>query len=178
MDGRIPKRVNALAGWLVLAAACAGAAQAADAHQGVKAKPGEIVLLRDVSTRPAYRMPPPGMALIVDPSPRREVGSALGIGGLDELDDADYAAMESGLAHAAPGAVHGQGTVERVAGGVAGGALGRVTGEGDMLAGGQMARMVGGPMGAVGGATRGVGDQLRSALAQFPQAQPVATGGP
>lgn len=178
MDGRISGRADALAGWLLLAAACAGTAQAADAHQAVTPKPGEMVLLRDVSTRPAYRMSPPGMALIVDPSPRREVASALGIGGMDELDDADYAAMQSGLVDATPAATHGQNSVERVAGGMVGGTLGRVTGEGGMLSGGQMARMVGGPLGAVGGATRGIGDQLRGALAQFPQMQPATTGGP
>ena len=36
-------------------------------------QPGEIVLLRDVAARPAYRMAPPGMALIADPKPQREL---------------------------------------------------------------------------------------------------------
>lgn len=150
-------------------------AQASGARQGVKAQPGEIVLLRDVSARPAYRMQPPGMALIADPSPRREVSGALGIG-MDELSDADYAGMESGLADMA-GAAHGQTTVERVTEGVVGGTMGRVVGDGGALSGGQLSRAIGGPMGAVGGATRGIGDQVRGALAQFPLGQPAGAGG-
>jgi hypothetical protein len=51
---------------------------AADAQQAVKTRPGDIVLLRNVSTRPAYRLAPPGMALMVDPSPRHEIARTLG----------------------------------------------------------------------------------------------------
>src|SRR4051794_1727958 len=99
MDSRISNRITGFIGALVLVATSSSVVQASGARQGVKAQPGEIVLLRDVSTRPAYRMQPPGMALIADPSPRKELNSALGVsGGMDELTDADYAAMESGLA--------------------------------------------------------------------------------
>src|SRR5690348_3971472 len=49
------------------------AGHAADAHRAVDAKPGDIVLLRNVSTRPAARPAPPGMALMVSPSPRAEI---------------------------------------------------------------------------------------------------------
>lgn len=79
------------------------------ARQAVKAQPGEIVLLRDVSARPAYRMAPPGMALIADPKPQREIAAALGTragsGAMDELSDEDYAGMGAG--HAAPASAPG-----------------------------------------------------------------------
>jgi len=146
-------------------------AHASGARQGVKPQPGEMVLLRDVSTRPAYRPAPPGMALIVDPSPRHELGKALGVStGMDELSDADYAQMGSGLADVQ---LRPQTTVERVTGNAVTGAMGRVTGDGGMLSGNQLSQAIGGPMGAVGGATRGIGDQVRGALAQFPLAQPA-----
>jgi hypothetical protein len=160
MDSTTTNRRIALMGAMALLLAASGVAQASGARQGVKAQPGEMVLLRDVSARPAYRMQPPGMALIADPSPRKELGSALGAGGMDELSDADYADMQSGLADAGM-AGHGHTTVERV------------TGDGGPLSGGQLSRAIGGPMGAVGGATRGIGDQVRGALAQFPLGQPA-----
>ncbi|MGE8281801.1 MAG: hypothetical protein ACN6O2_15380 [Stenotrophomonas sp.] len=175
MDSSTFHRMCALAG-LLMAGLVIGHAEASGARQGVKPQPGEIVLLRDVSTRPAYRMQPPGMALIADPSPRKELSAALGVGGVDELSDADYAGMDSSLADLA-GSRHGQTTVERVAEGVVGGTMGRVTGEGGALSGGQLSRAIGGPMGAVGGATRGIGDQVRGALAQFPLGQPGGAGG-
>src|SRR6185437_685301 len=75
-------------------------AAASGARQGVKAQPGEIVLLRDVSTRPAYRMAPPGVALIADPKPQHEIAAALGssgaASGMDELSDDDYAGLGAG----------------------------------------------------------------------------------
>lgn len=45
---------------------------AADAQQAVKARLGDSVLLLNVSTHPAHRPAPQGMALMVDPSPRHE----------------------------------------------------------------------------------------------------------
>jgi hypothetical protein len=79
---------------------------AADAHQAAKARPGDIVLLRNVSTRLAYRPAPPGMALMVDPSPRPETVRALST---EELSDADYTSLDAtpvqGSSH---GAVVGQ----------------------------------------------------------------------
>ncbi len=175
MDSRTSRRFTVLIGTLALLAATS-AAQASGARQGVKARPGEIVLLRDVSTRPAYRMRPPGMALIADPSPRKELGSALGAGGMDELGDADYASMESGLAD---NALNRNDTtaVERVTNGMVNSTLGRTVGDGGALSGGQLSRAIGGPMSAVGGATRGIGDQVRGALAQFPLGQPAGPGG-
>ncbi|WP_293705361.1 hypothetical protein [Stenotrophomonas sp. UBA7606] len=174
MDSWTLHRIYALAG-LLITCTLAGQVQASGARQGVKPQPGEIVLLRDVSARPAYRMQPPGMALIADPSPRKELGAALGVG-MDELSDDDYAGMDSGLGGLA-GSGHGQTTVERVTQGVVGGTMGRVTGDGGALSGAQLSRAIGGPMGAVGGATRGIGDQVRGALAQFPLSQPAGAGG-
>lgn len=96
MDGITP--IRGLLATLAVALLSVGAsASASGARQGVKAQPGEIVLLRDVSARPAYRMAPPGMALIADPKPQREIAAALGAGapanGMDELSDEDYAGM-------------------------------------------------------------------------------------
>ena len=63
MDGITP--IRGLLATLAVALLSVGAsASASGARQGVKAQPGEIVLLRDVSARPAYRMAPPGMALV------------------------------------------------------------------------------------------------------------------
>lgn len=165
MDSNTLQRISALIALLGLATAAMGTAQASGARQGVTAKPGEMVLLRDVSTRPAYRPAPPGMALIVDPSPKHELGSALGI---DELSDDEYAGMGSSLGDTH---VHAQTTVERVTGNAVNGALGRISSEGGALSGNQLSQTIGGPMGAVTGATRGIGDQVRGALAQFPLGQ-------
>jgi hypothetical protein len=67
MDGITPIR-GLLAMLAVALLSAAAGASASGARQGVKAQPGEIVLLRDVAARPAYRMAPPGMALIADPN--------------------------------------------------------------------------------------------------------------
>ncbi len=84
------------AAWLLLAAASGAvpSAAASGARQGVKPAGGEMVLLRAVPARPAYRMAPPGMALIVDPSPKNELARALGTGAAaapGELSDDEYA---------------------------------------------------------------------------------------
>lgn len=170
MDSRKTHRNMGLVALVCAVTALPFSVQASGARQGVKTQPGEIALLRDVSTRPAYRPAPPGMALIVNPTPLRELGNALGLG-MDELSDDDYAQMGSSLADTQP---HGQTTVERVTGSALTGALGRATGDGGPLSGGQLSQAIGGPMGAVSGATRGIGDQVRGALAQFPLAP---TGG-
>ena len=150
-------------------------ALASGARQGVQPRPGEMVLLRDVSTRPAYRPAPPGMALIADPSPQRELAGALGTStGLDELSDDDYAALGANVA-VGPGA--GQQTVvERVTGTAVNGTLGRVVGGNGALSGDRLRQAIGGPTGMVGGTTRGIGDQVRGALAQFPLGQGAGAG--
>ncbi|MBT2144474.1 MULTISPECIES: hypothetical protein [unclassified Rhodanobacter] len=63
---------------LTLGALLPASLLAADAQQAVKARPGDVVLLADVSTRPAHHPAPPGMALMVDPSPRYGIARALG----------------------------------------------------------------------------------------------------
>ena len=151
--------------------------EAAGARQGVKPRPGEIVLLRDVSTRPAYRPAPPGLALIADPSPKSELQHVLGTHsrtGLDELADDEYAALDGGLSATANA---GQGTtVERVIDSAVGGTIGGTLGRNGLVSGQGLGRAIGGPMGAVGNATRGIGSQITSALSQFPTTQPG--GGP
>jgi len=150
---------------LLLALACPLAAAASGARQGVKAQPGEIVLLRDVAARPAYRMAPPGMALIADPKPQHEIATALGSGGgssgMDELSDDDYAGLGAGQTGrmAAPGGT----TVERVTH--------------QALGGNSLGGAMSGPLGAVGNTTRGIGDTVRGALAQFPLGAAPQGGG-
>lgn len=63
---------------LMLGALLPARVLAADAQQAVRARPGDIVLLRNVSTRPADRAAPLGMVLMVDPSSRHEIARALG----------------------------------------------------------------------------------------------------
>ncbi|MCC7632814.1 hypothetical protein [Stenotrophomonas rhizophila] len=173
MDRIAAHRTTRASVCLLVALASPMAAQASGARQGVKALPGEIVLLRDVPARPAYRPAPPGMALIADPSPKREVGQALGTAtGLDELSDADYAALG---ANPGAGAGHVPTSIERATGTNVNATLGKANDNG-MLSGGQLSNAIGGPMGAVSGATRGIGDQVRGALAQFPLG--AAAGGP
>jgi hypothetical protein len=143
---------------------------AADAHQAVKPKPGDIVVLRNVSTRPAYRPAPPGMALMVDPSPRREVTRALGA---EELSDADYASLDA----AAPGqgADHGTAVAQIVGGALVGAMNGRTGHPG--ISGNGVSNVVVGPLGAVGNTTRGIDDQVRGALSQLPGMMPSAPAG-
>ncbi|MCO7486373.1 hypothetical protein [Stenotrophomonas maltophilia] len=174
MDGTTPIR-GLLATLAVALLSVAASASASGARQGVKAQPGEIVLLRDVAARPAYRMAPPGMALIADPKPQREIASALGTGGastgMDELSDEDYAGMGAGQAAAAT-SPRGT-TVERVTQQALGGTLGRSS---DGMVGSSLGSAMSGPLGAVGNSTRGIGDTVRGALAQFPLQGPSPAG--
>lgn len=152
-------------------------AQASGARQAVTARPGEMVLLRDVPVRPAYRPAPPGEALIADPSPRREVAAALGTpaSGMDELGDDEFAGLGATPATTTV-AVRGPTTVERVTHGALSGAVGRLGSNDGVLGGNQIGAAVSGPLGAVGSATGGIGDTVRGALAQFPLGRPG--GGP
>lgn len=148
--------------------------QASGARQGVTPRHGEMVLLRDVSTRPAYRSQPPGMALIADPSPQRELGQALGTPtGMEELDDGDYASLGAGMAgqaghgHAAPAS-----RVEQLTSAGVQGSLGRVTGRDGVLG----SPVLGGG-GAVGRATGGIAGQVQGALSQFGLTPAAPAGG-
>ncbi|MBH1430760.1 hypothetical protein I5U42_05505 [Stenotrophomonas maltophilia] len=151
-------------------------ASASGPRQGVKPQPGELVLLRDVSARPAYRMAPPGRALIADPKPQREIAAALGSGGaatgMDELSDEDYAGMGAG--HSASVVTVGGTTVERGTQQALGGTLGRT---GDGMAGSNLGGAMSGPLGAVDSSTRGIADTVRGALAQFPLQGTAPAGG-
>lgn len=142
---------------------------AADAHQAVKAKPGDIALLRNVNARPAYRPAPPGMALMVDPSPQRELRGALGT---QELSDADYASLGATPSSGARGGT----VVEHVVSGALGTSLNVSNGNRAGVAGNGINQVVSGPLGAVGNTTRGVGDQVRGALSQLPGMTPTGTG--
>ncbi|SEK83711.1 hypothetical protein SAMN05428989_0901 [Pseudoxanthomonas sp. GM95] len=152
---------------LLLLLGISATAPAAEARRGVNASGGEIVLLRDVSARPAYRPAPPGVALIVNPSPQRELAGALGTrapSDLGELSDEEYAAFDSGASGALQ--VRDQTTVERMTRQNLAGPLGTLAnGDGG---GNTVNQMVGGVTGSIGGATRGVADQVTGALAQFP----------
>ncbi len=154
-----------LQGWAVpeltvvaLLVAFAMPTAASGVRKGDKAQPGEIVLLRNVSTRPAVRMHPPGMALLVDPSPRKEIDHALG-----EMSDDEYREATSGSAAVAFD------IAGRIGNGRGEGALGAVTGtlagaDGSMPTG----RLGGTIGGTVGAATRGIDAQVRGTLARFP----------
>ncbi len=126
-------------------------ADAAGARQGMYPWLGEIVLLRDVPARAAVRPAPPGMALIIDPSPRGELEATLAT---RELDDGDLLAT----AAAAPmvgSALQGMPNVHSLIGPTLGIAPARGAGPGGALTG---------PLGALGGATRGIGGSVTGAL--------------
>lgn len=144
---------------LLIGTSAFATAQAGDVREGVKAKHGEIVLVRSVPTRTAYRSAPAGMALIVDPSPRKELLGALGNG---ELSDSEYAAISSGPARQTVSALQ---TRNRTLTPNAQGSDGTrvpIQGVNGMS-----------PMGAVGASARAAGEQVRSALG----ALPIPTGG-
>ncbi len=143
-------------------------ASASGARKGVQAKPGEMVLLRDVSARHAVRPKPPGMALLVNPSPKSNIDQTLGTG---ELSDAEYAAIGSG-GPAGSSPVIAQVTGRALA------PLGGLTATTGAVSGNGIGQALGVPMGAVGNVTRGVGDQVRGALAQFPLVSPPSVTAP
>lgn len=147
---------------LLLALSPAARVDAADAHVGVHPGRGEMVLLRDVNARAAYRPAPPGIALIVDPKPNREIDNALGTG---EMSDDEFAAMSTGRVYASG---HHATLPEQMTSRALQGSLGRVTGESGVLSGSGMARGVGGVTGSIGGMTRGIGSTVTGALSQFP----------
>lgn len=141
-------------------------ASASGARYAVKAAPGEIVLLRNVATRPADRQPvSPGMALLVDPSPRQQIASALGLSSGD-LSDADYA----NLSASSPAGGNSQSTT---VGSAIHNAIDNTLGSGggsggNAVAGNGVSNAISGPVGAVGDTTRGIGDQITGALSQIP----------
>jgi hypothetical protein len=152
---------------LTLAVAFPAAVLADGARIAVKAKPGEIVLTRNVSDRIAYRQPvSPGMALLVSPMPNQSIDSALGLGN-GEVSDADAAGL---------GATPASGNTTSVGNAVTNALVNSVggrTGNSGPLTGNNAA---GGPMGAVGNATSGIGSQVTGAMSQIPMAAAVGGG--
>jgi len=155
---------------LALAVLPAFQARGADAHTGIYPDPGEMVLLRDVNARHAYRPAPPSIALIADPTPNREIDQALGTG---ELSDEDFAALSSGQLDASgrPGPMPQQVTQQALQG-----SLGRAMGDNGALTGSGIARTVGGATGAITGATRGIAPTITGALSQLPMGGNPGTG--
>ena len=145
---------------------------AADAHKAVQVQHGEIVVLRNVSARPAYRQASPGMALIVDPSPRHELDGALGTG---ELSDDDYANLNATTSTRNRSA-HGT-TVERITGTALGGSVGARTGAGNGVTSNGFSNVIAAPMGGIGRATGGIGNQVQSALSLLPGLAPSSPAG-
>lgn len=164
----MPRHLAACLPLLALLAAPA-AGLAADAHTGVHAQKGEMVLLRDVSARTAYRPAPPGIALIVDPTPNRELHATLGTG---EISDEEFAQMSSG--QQLDTSARGMNMPAQLTSQAINGSLGRATGANGALSGSGIARSVGGATGAVTGATRGIAPTITGALSQFP----MTTGNP
>ncbi|GAB3024004.1 hypothetical protein GCM10027285_02260 [Oleiagrimonas citrea] len=137
--------------------ALAAPSQAGDAHKAVKAKHGEMVLLRDVPARHATHSQPPGVALIVNPKPNRELESALGTGG--ELGDAEIASLSA--SPAAAGHVTGTRVTQLL----------RTTtrnGTGSSQVSHNNAPPGTNPMSTVGSATRGIDPQVQRALSALP----------
>ena len=153
---------------LAAAAMPPGVAAAADARAGVHARHGEMVLLRDVHTRPAYRPAPKGIALIVDPTPNREINQALGTG---EMSDADFAAISSG--HSLSPVRPASGIDATVSSAVSTSlGTGQVQHSGTSVGG-----ALSGPLGNVGTTTRGIGDHVSGALSNLPFGR-TGQGGP
>lgn len=164
---RIPGAILLACGALLLCPS----SKAADAHRGVQAAPGEIVMLRNVAARPAYRSAPPGMALIVNPSPRPELSHALGT---DELSEADYAELDatSATGQAARGT-----TVEQMIGRTLGSSVGGASARGGAAGGNGFGQIIAGPTGSLGGTAGGIGHQVQGALSQLPGMLPASSGG-
>lgn len=156
-----------IAAFLTLPAA---SANAADARIGVHPRHGEMVLLRDVNARSAYRKAPPSIALIVNPTPNQQLNGMLGT---SEMSDDDFAAMSTGSPLSALGT---QTDIIGVSLGAAG--LGGNTGSaGTGNLGGTLSTTFGGIGGTVTGATRGIGATVNNAFSQFPLGTSQA-GGP
>ncbi|VXB10276.1 conserved exported hypothetical protein [Luteimonas sp. 9C] len=153
-----------------------GIAEAAGARAGVQPTHGEMVLLRDVSARHAVRQAPPGIGLIVDPTPNRQLMPSLPGG---ELSDADFLALDTG--QQVQGAMRGTGGIaapvtQVLTGTLGGGATARDAS--GIQGAGTLGAATGGPLGAVGSATRGIGGHITGALSQMPFTQPANGGGP
>ncbi len=144
---------------LVTSLAIPAVSNAADAHKGVHAKPGEMVLLRDVPTRPAVRRAPPGLALIVDPKPNAQLNAALG--GM-EISDREAGAISAPV----------QANMRMLTTVLAGTTVPATRTTGGQNTPPQPSPNTG-PLGAVGSATRNVGSQVTGALQALPLGKPA-----
>lgn len=159
----VPQSIRHTQTWPVLLGMAAMAvllsmheARAGDARRGAKAQHGEIVLLRTVSTRPATRPQPPGMALLVDPRPNSELNAVLGGG--SELNDSQIAALTASPVQAV---THRFGNaITQALSAPSTGSARRVSP--DNSAPGMT------PMGAIGPTTRGLGNTVQQAMHAIP----------
>jgi hypothetical protein len=136
------------------------------ARTGQNAQPGEIVVMRNVATRPADRAPTaPGMALLVSTSPNNLLNQPLpGSHGADDVSDADIAALNGGPAAGGVSVTNGlQHSLGPKLGADIGGRLAATSGHGaSTVLGTQTA---GGP---IADSTRNIGSQVTNALSQIP----------
>ncbi|HTV85246.1 MAG TPA: hypothetical protein VME63_07565 [Dyella sp.] len=136
-----------------------------------KAKPGEIVLIRNVATRPADRAPTaPGLALMVSASPNPQLSNNMSGAGSGEITDAEIADLNAGpnAGNPASGSTGVQRSLRTALGANSGGnSAGAVSNNG-------VSNLVSGTAGGAGAAasvtdsTRGIGDQVTGALSQIP----------
>lgn len=153
------------AGWLgmMLPALCF----ADGARIGQKARPGEIVVIRNVAARPADRAPTaPGMALLVSTSPNPQlVETTTGSSGPGEITDAEIANLNAGPAAGGMSVQNGvQRSLRTALGTNAGGnSAGAVSGNG---VSNTLSAPAGG--GAMADSTRAIGDQVTNAMSQIP----------
>lgn len=133
-------------------------------HVAQNPKPGDIVVMRNVATRPADRPPTaPGMALMVSASPNPQlVNTMTGGSGTGEIADADIANLNAG-----PGAagVSIQTNLQRPLGVALG-----TNGSGSAVSSNGISNTVSAPLsgGAIADGTRTIGEQVTSALTQMP----------
>ena len=140
------------------------------ARVGQKAQPGEIVLIRNVATRPADRNPTaPGLALMVSTSPNPQLGNAIQGSGNGEITDQEIDDLTAGIGLGARASGQGSGTqrsfnpdlAQNTGGNSASAANGNSTNS--LTAGGGS-----GATGAVVDTTRNISDQITNSLSQMP----------
>lgn len=142
-------------------------AAADGARVAQKAKPGEIVVTRNVATRPADRSPTaPGMALMVSASPNPQLVNGLtGGSGPGEISDAEIASLNAGRITAS---MPGQNSMQRALNtalgtNIGGNSAGATSSNG---VSNTLSAPAGG--GAVVDGTRNISDQVNNALSQIP----------
>jgi hypothetical protein len=147
------------------------AAFADGARVAQKAKPGEIVLLRNVATRPADRnATAPGMALMVSASPNPQLGNAIQGTGNGEITDQEIDVLTAGIGLGARASGQGNANqrsfnpslAQNNGGSPAAAANGNATNS--LTAGGGASAATG----AVVDSTRNISDQITGSLSQIP----------